>query len=186
VQTFDVYIDQDPGAGTGNRMLLPGRNAALADGNGWDIALWVEGWTPQVLVPGDDPLGEPVKNTEASSAMKVYVDAGKNAVIASVPLEFFGEGTPSDWSYAAVVLGQEGYPADGVWRVRDVNQTAESYRFGGAPLDNNHTRIIDVAIPTGFTPDQATVLGTYPSSAAPVDGKGPDDFAIIPLIALTK
>ena len=186
VQTFDVYIDKDPGAGTGNRMLLPGRNAALADGNGWDIALWIEGWTPQVVVPGEDPLGEPVNNTEASSAMKVYVDAGKNAVIASVPAEFFGEGSPAEWSYAAVVLGQEGYPAEGVWRVRDVNQNAESYRFGGAPLDNNHTRIIDLALPADFSPDQATVLGTYPSSAQPVDGKGPDDFAIIPLIAANK
>ena len=29
VQTFDVYIDKDPGKGTGERMLLPGRNAAL-------------------------------------------------------------------------------------------------------------------------------------------------------------
>ena len=122
VQTFDVYIDKDPGAGTGNRMLLPGRNAALAEGNGWDFAVWIEGWTPQVLIPGEDPLGEPVKDTEASSAMKVYVDVGKNAVIASVPLEFFGEGIPVEWSYAAAVLGQEGYPADGVWRVRDVNQ----------------------------------------------------------------
>ena len=118
--------------------------------------------------------------------MKVYVDAGKNAVVASVPLEFFGDGSPESWSYAAVLLGQEGYPADGVWRVRDVNQKAESYRFGGAPLDNNHSRIIDVALPAAFSPDQAAVLGTYPSSAQPVDGKGPDDFAIIPLIAVTK
>ena len=186
VQTFDVYIDKDPSAGTGNRLLLPGRNAALADGNGWDIAVWIEGWTPQVVVPGDDPLAEPVKDTEASSAMKVYVDVGKNAVIASVPVEFFGEGSPSDWSFAAVVLGQEGYPAEGVWRVRDVSQNAESYKFGGAQLDNNHTRIIDLALPAAYTPDQATVLGTYPSSAAPVDGKGPDDFAIIPLIAVSK
>ena len=186
VQTFDVYIDKDPGSGTGNRMLLPGRNAALAEGNGWDFAVWIEGWTPQVVVPGDDPLGEPANYTEASSAIKVYVDAGKNAVVASVPLEFFGDGSPESWSYAAVLLGQEGYPADGVWRVRDVNQKAESYRFGGAPLDNNHSRIIDVALPAAFSPDQAAVLGTYPSSAQPVDGKGPDDFAIIPLIAVTK
>lgn len=186
VQTFDVYIDQDPGAGTGNRMLLPGRNAALEDGNGWDIALWIEGWTPQVVVPGEDPMADPVKDTEASSAMKVYVDVGKNAVIASVPVEFFGDGDPTEWSYAAVVLGQEGYPAEGVWRVRDVNQNAESYKFGGAPLDKNHTRIIDLALPAAYTPDQATLLGTYPSSTQSIDGMGPDDFAIIPLIAVTE
>ena len=186
VQTFDVYIDKDPGAGTGNRLLLPGRNAALEDGNGWDVAIWIEGWTLQVVLPGEDPLADPVKNTEASLAMKVYVDVGKNAVIASVPLEFFGEGNLSDWSYAAVVLGQEGFPSPGVWGIRDVYQNAEGYKFGGAPLDNNHTRIIDLALPAAYTPDQATLLGTYPSSAQPVDGMGPDDFAIIPLIAVTR
>ena len=182
VQTFDVYIDQDPGAGTGNRMLLPGRNAALEEGYGWDYAVWIEGWTPQVVVPADDPLAEPTKETEASLAMKVYVDVGENSVVASVPVEFFGGGDPHDWAFAAVVLGQEGYPAEGVWRVRDVKQAAETYKFGGAPLDNNHTRIIDVALPADYSANQAALLGGYPSSAQPIDGKGPDHFAILPMI----
>ena len=85
-----------------------------------------------------------------------------------------------------VVIELVGYPAQGVWRVRDVSQNAESYRFGGAPLDNNHTRIIDLALSATYTPDQSILLGTYPSSAQPIDGKGPDDFAIIPLIAVIK
>src|SRR5450759_56063 len=34
IQTLDVYIDKDPGAGTSARMLLPGRNAALSTGSG--------------------------------------------------------------------------------------------------------------------------------------------------------
>jgi len=145
--------------------------------------VWVEGWTPQVVVPGEDPMAEPVKDTEATSAMKVYVDPGKNAVIASVPLEFFGEGSPKDWSYAAVVLGQEGYPSEGVWRVRDVNQKAEAYRFGGAPQDNNHTRIIDLALSIAQSYDQKSWLSTYPSSAQPIDGKEPEHFALIPMIS---
>ncbi|NLC12640.1 MAG: hypothetical protein GX768_01135, partial [Chloroflexi bacterium] len=162
------------------RMLLPGRNAALAAENGWDIALWIEGWTPQVVVLDADGL--PVNYTEATSAMKVYVDNSQNAVVASVPVEFFGEGEPTTWAFAVALLGQEGYPADGVWRVRDISQNAEAYRFGGSPADNNHTRIIDLLIPDGAAIDQQTALGTYPSSASPVDGKGPDDFAIVPMI----
>ncbi|NLC29752.1 MAG: hypothetical protein GX773_04770, partial [Chloroflexi bacterium] len=180
VQTFDVYIDKDPGLATGARMLLPGRNAALAAQNGWEIALWIEGWTPQVVVLDADNL--PVNNTEATSAMRVYVDNSKNAVVASVPVEFFGEGDPAEWAYAVVLLGQEGYPADGVWRVRDVSQRAEGYRFGGAPADNNHTRIIDLLLPEGAEMTQEEFLSAYPSSASPVDGKGPDDFAIVPMI----
>ncbi|HHX09388.1 MAG TPA: glycoside hydrolase [Chloroflexi bacterium] len=181
VQTFDVYIDKDPASGTGARMLLPGRNAALSESDGWEIALWVEGWTPQVVVPDASADNAPVNYTEATSAMKIYVDSGRNAVIVSVPTEFFGEGDPTDWAYAVAVLGQEGYPADGVWRVRDVSMKAEAYRFGGAPADNNHTRIIDLLLPGDAEISQADVLSTYPSSAAPIDGKGPDDFAIVPL-----
>jgi alpha-amylase/alpha-mannosidase (GH57 family) len=180
VQSLDVYIDKDPGSATGARMLLPGRNAALAADNGWDIALWIEGWTPQVVVLDADGL--PVNFTEATSAMKVYVDNSQNAIVASVPVEFFGEGEPATWAYAVALLGQEGYPAAGVWRVRDISLKSEAYRFGGAPADNNHTRIIDLLIPEGAETDQQTALGTYPSSASPVDGKGPDDFAIVPVI----
>ena len=180
VQTFDVYIDQDPGAGTGPRLLLPGRNAALGAENGWDIALWIEGWNSQVVVPDAD--NNPVNLTEATSAMEIFVDSGKNAVIVSVPIEYFGDGNPSDWGYAVAVLGQEGYPTEGVWRVRDVSLTAESYRFGGAPADNNHTRVIDLLVPAQGAISQETILSTYPSSAAPVDPTNPDNFAIIPLL----
>lgn len=180
VQTFDVYIDKDPGMATGARLLLPGRNAALSAEDGWEVALWVEGWNSQVVVPDADLL--PVNLTEATSAMKVYVDSGKNAVIVSVPVEYLGEGDPGYWGYAVAVLGQEGYPAEGVWRVRDVSQAAESYRFGGAPADNNHTRIIDLLFPAVGPTSQESILQTYPSSAAPVDATNPDNFAIIPLL----
>lgn len=180
VQTFDVYIDKDPGAATGARMLMPGRNAALAAENGWDVALWIEGWSPQVVVLDADGL--PVNYTEATSAMKVYVDNSQNAVVASVPANFLVDGDPATWAFAVALLGQEGYPAAGVWRVRDVNENAEAYRFGGAPDDNNHTRIIDLLLPAGAELSQQDVLNTYPSSASPLEGKGPDYFAIIPLI----
>ena len=96
--------------------------------------------------------------------MKIFVDSGKNAVVVSVPLEYFGDGEPGDWGYAVAVLGQEGFPAEGVWRVRDVNQKAESYRFGGAPADNNHTRIIDLLMPVDGSTTQEAVLGNYPSA----------------------
>ena len=63
VQTFDLYIDSDPGEGTGSRTLLPGRNAALPEGYGWEQALTVEGWEPALYLArsdgserGDPPL----------------------------------------------------------------------------------------------------------------------------------
>lgn len=175
IQSLDVYIDTDPGRGTGARLFLPGRNAALESGNGWDIALWAEGWTPQVLVPDPQTL-EP--KTLNNVDFKIIVDPAASLVTLRVPLEVFGEGDPETWGYAAAVMGQEGYPTTGVWRVRDVNQTKEQWRFGGAPNDVNHTRIIDLA----FDKDQAKILGSYPGSSGPIQDLDADDYCQIPLL----
>jgi alpha-amylase/alpha-mannosidase (GH57 family) len=51
IQTFDIYVDFDPGASTGSRQLLDGRNAALTNDSGWDMAVWIEGWNQKVFVP---------------------------------------------------------------------------------------------------------------------------------------
>ena len=181
VQTMDVYIDIDPGSGTGARMLLPGRNAALVEGSGWDIAVWAEGWNSQVVQIDPETLA-PKNYTEASSAMKIIVDPAQNAVVIRVPLVFLGEGDPADWAYAAVVLGQEGYPAEGVWRVRDIAKTSSQYLFGGGPSDVNHTRIIDLILAEDAQQDQAEILSNYSSSQDGVDSLGPDDFAQVPML----
>ncbi len=162
-------------------MLLPGRNAALEEGFGWEVAIWAEGWVPQVLQVDPETL-EAVSYSEASSGMKLMVDAANNAVIVRVPLSFLPEGDPADWAYAAAVLGQEGYPSEGVWRVRNVEAVSAQYSFGGAPADVNHTRIIDLILPEGVEPDQATLLSNYPSIQGSIDSLTPDDFAQIPML----
>jgi hypothetical protein len=81
-------------------------------------------------------------------------------------------------------MGQEGYPASGVWRIRDVEPAPQQWRFGGAPTDTNHTRIIDVAYPVSITPAQEEALSTYPpSQEGNMDALGPDDFARLSLVA---
>jgi alpha-amylase/alpha-mannosidase (GH57 family) len=181
LQTLDVYIDTDPGEGTGARKLLPGRNAALVEGFGWEVAVWAEGWNPQVLQVDPDTLEAKVYS-EATGGMKIIVDAAKNAVIVRVPLSFLPEGDPASWGYAAAVLSQEGYPSEGVWRVRDVDEAPAQYLFGGGPVDVNHTRIIDLILPEGSEPDQAAVLSNYPSSQEAIDSLSPDDFPQIPVL----
>jgi carbohydrate-binding DOMON domain-containing protein len=179
VQTVDIYIDQD-GPASGERMLLPGRNAALTVDYAWDYAVWVEGWTPGVYVPGDEA---PV---QVDAEMVVIADPGQSKITVKVPRAVLGD-DPQGWAYAAAVLGQEGFPAAGVWRVRDVSTTAEQWRFGGGPADANHTRIVDVAWPADAAPTQAPptqedMLSTYPpSQQAPAD-LAADDMAQIPML----
>ncbi len=175
LQTLDVYVDKDPGAGSGARLLLPGRNAALAAGHGWEYAVWAEGWTPQFIAPDPATL-EPKQVTGVS--FKIIVDPGSSTVTLRVPRSAFGEGDPATWSYAAMVMSQEGFPAAGVWRVRDGQETAAQWKFGGVPAGaTNYPRIFDL-VDTG---DQAAQLGFTPSPAD-VDSLTADDFAQIALL----
>lgn len=183
LQTLDVYIDVDPGAGTGRRLLLPGRNASLAKGYGWEYAIWVEGWLQQIWAA--DPLGE-IKQLKA--AIKTIVNPDRQSVTVRVPKEVFSKDVNlRRWAYVAAVLSQEGYPSPGVWRVRDVEKEPRQWRMGGAPDDTNHTRIVDLAWPEGTSPSQEEILSKYPPSKEPnMDKLGPDDFCQIPPIKLPK
>ncbi|MEN4010903.1 MAG: glucodextranase DOMON-like domain-containing protein [Bellilinea sp.] len=180
IQTIDIYIDQDPGSGSGARLLLPGRNAALKSSDGWDYALWLEGWTPQVLAPQAETL-EPLQISEIS--MKILVDPAARTVTARVPRESLGGGDPASWGFVVAVLGQEGYPSSGVWRVRDVEPQPAQWRFGGAPDGSkNHTRILDLIWAENETISQEEMLAAFTVSSADPGTVNVDDFAQLEMI----
>ena len=181
IQTIDIYIDQDPGAGTGARLLLPGRNAALTEGNGWELALWAEGWTPQILVPDPETL-VPKQITEVS--VKILADPVARTVTIRIPRAPSGEQDPAKWGYVVAILGQEGYPSPGVWRVRDIATESAQWKFGGAGTGTNFTRIIDLLWTAENTPTQAEMLSNYPASSADPATLSADDFAQIGLITI--
>jgi alpha-amylase/alpha-mannosidase (GH57 family) len=183
IQTFDIYIDLDPGASTGARLLLDGRNAALTSDSGWDMAVWVEGWNQKVFVPDDE--GNP-QEVSGSNVKAVVNPAGSitirvsGAVLPQLGANDSGEWTldPTTFGYAAMVLSQDGFPSVGVLRVRDVEGEASQWRLGGGPDDTNHTRIIDLVLDG----DQTEGLGAYPSSQESIGELGSDDFAQLPLL----
>ncbi len=180
LQTMDVYVDTDPGSGTGSRILLPGRNLGLEEGNGWDVAVWAEGWYPEVLTP-DATSGEAMNtNTE----MKILVDPATNKVTIRIPRSVFGDSSPETWAYAAMVLSQDGYPSTGVWRVRDVNESAAQWKLGGASAGNNHTRVTDLVWAQGNTPDQAALLSNFTPNDKTQSELSLEDFALIPMFQI--
>ena len=172
IQTFDIYVDTDPGAGTGARLLLPGRNAVLQDGNGWEYALTLEGWDPALYLA--DAAG---KTEETKPTFKMFADPG-GRITARLPRELLADGDPATWGYAVVLMSQEGFPSAGVRRVRDILPVAEQWRGGGAPDDANHTRIFDVLHPDAGV--QEELLGDY-ESAVSLNGLSPDDYPQVPL-----
>jgi carbohydrate-binding DOMON domain-containing protein len=181
LQTIDVYVDKDPGAGTGARMLLPGRNAALPKGDGWDVAMWAEGWTPSVFAPDANGTAQHVDNVD----YKILVDPAAQQVTLRIPLSVFGEKfDPKTAGYVVGVMSQDGFPAAGVWRVRDVEATNSQWRLGGAPVDVNHTRIVDLIQAQGATPTQEGGLSKYPAATGDPGALTPDDFPIVPLLVV--
>jgi len=181
VQTLDVYVDKDPGAGTGARELLPGRNASLAKEDGWDFAVWAEGWTPGVFAPDSSTLEAKAVN---GATFKIIVDTATSTITLRVPKSVFGDGDPKTWGYAAIVMSQDGYPSPGVWRVRDLKATAEQWRIGGgSDTATNQTRILDMAWAEA-SPTQEEMLSGFTPSTLDVDTLTADDFALIQLLMI--
>jgi alpha-amylase/alpha-mannosidase (GH57 family) len=175
VQTFDVYIDTDPGAGTGARLLIPGRNAALPEGTGWEYGITVEGWDPAIYLVGPDGA---VEETKPSFDVVVFGDKGK--VTVKIPQRLL-PGDPSTWSFGVAVMSQEGFPSSGVRRIRDVEAAAAQYRVGGSPGGINATRILDVVLADEGR--QEELLASFEVVASgDVDGLGPEDFGILGLV----
>jgi alpha-amylase/alpha-mannosidase (GH57 family) len=174
IQTFDLYIDTDPGAGTGARELIDGRNASLASDSGWEFGITVEGWEPAIYLASSDGVVE-----ETRPSFDVVVFGGEGRVVVRIPLSLLGDGDPTSWGYAAAVLSQEGFPSSGARRVRDVEGSSQQFRLGGAPNDANHTRIIDVA--WEVVGDQESLLSDY-NGVGSLDGLTADDFGTIPLL----
>lgn len=177
IQTFDIYIDQNRGS-QGATNLLPGRNLALQEGFAWDYAVTAEGWEPGIFTPGE---GGP-ERIAGRGQFFILADSGQQKVTLRIPKSILGD-NPQDWRYAAMVLGQEGFPAGGVMRVRDVTPAAQQWRFGGAPPGSaNHTRVIDFVWP------EAGAQETWLSDFTPHSGSQTDlveeDFAQVPMLEI--
>jgi hypothetical protein len=186
LHALDVYVDAAEG---GDRKLIPGRNASLPEGSGWEFALWAEGWTPGLYGPTTAESPEPVQIGDVST-LNIISDPGQSKITIRVPKRVFAERLGvsvqsldlTSWGYLAVVMGQEGYPSSGVWRVRDVNESAAQWRFGGAPASSNvHTRIIDVAYPAEFPISQEDALSGF--TPLVVDGA---EFGALPAEAFAQ
>ena len=119
IQTFDVYVDVDPGAGTGARQMIAGRNAAFANGYGWERALTVEGWEPALFVAESEDVVD-----ETLPTLKTFVFGDEGRVVVRIARDLFPDGDPATWGYTVAVMSQEGFPASGVRRIRPNEKNA--------------------------------------------------------------
>ena len=170
IQTFDIYVDVDPGAATGARTFIDGRNAALSEGNGWERALTIEGWESALFEATSE---DDVNETLPTITILTFGDKGR--VVVRVPRDLFPDGDPASWGYAVAVMSQEGFPSSGVRRIRDVESSAQQWRIGGGDGSLNGTRILDLVWPEEGVQEQ--MLSATPIASGDPDTFTPDDFA---------
>ncbi len=187
IHLLDIYVDASEG---GSRKLLPGRNAAVPEGQEWDFAIAAEGW-PQnrgLFVPPTADSPQPMK-FGSDETLTITSDPDQRKITVRVPKEaladLLGIGPealePNQWGYLGIVLSQD--DPGGIWGARQVGKEAAQWLLGGAPEDTNHSSIIDVAYPAGFSPTQEEALSTYPASQeTSMDALGPDDFAQLRMV----
>ncbi len=139
VQSIDIYLDYDPGAGTGRRALLDGRNAQLDGDSGWEAAIAVEGFESAIAVPNNS------RYTENDSGLAISVLAEQGLITVRVPRSALPAGLDLTTAGIGVaVMSQEGFPSPGVRRIRDVAPTASQWTIGGGDSAAGDTRILDV------------------------------------------
>ena len=74
---WDGSMDADPGAATGARTTIAGRNVALTDSDGWERALTIEGWEPSLFVATSD---DDINETQPTLKTLVFGDEGRVVV----------------------------------------------------------------------------------------------------------
>jgi len=154
LQTVDVYIDKDHQPNSGSTVLLPGRQAATEPSAAWEYAVWVEGWLQELHQ--SDPKG---KLTRIDGAVRASTNQQEGTITVRVPKAIIGD-NPEKWGYIPVLMGQEGYPPPGNWRIRPVEKEAKFWRFGGGPDDFlTHPFVIDMIVPRAYS--QEKILSKY-------------------------
>jgi len=141
VQMFMVFIDYERG---GRRIGTPGLDLRFAQGSGWDRAVAV------FSLPEERANG--FKRVTGSQQDRIVVaqDArGRGrTVTAFVPRDAIpADGPPESWGWQVVTQSTEGFPLDGAYFSRLVQQVPDLHRFGGGETGDCDPQAIDILGP---------------------------------------
>jgi hypothetical protein len=185
LQNVDIYIDQDGRANSGRTMTIPGRNADIAPGCGWEKAV--------ILTPQPEAAASILKMADSKVAEDVLFPTDPQlrgrTLIVDVPEEWIGT-FDSRWGYVVVVTGAS---FDESFRMLDPNirgfgksifarivrPSRDDEYFGGGDHDGLNTNIIDIVLPEAMnqkdmlTPDHekeqwAQLEAVFPNGRPPV------------------
>jgi carbohydrate-binding DOMON domain-containing protein len=142
LQMFQLYVDTDGKAGSGEANTLPGQNATFADGARWEKVIVV---SPQANKSIATRLDQKAKAMKDKVVLPTKVSAKGKKVTAIVKKAELGLADPAKAGWQVLVSSNEGYdnePNNGVL-ARIVNEYEGQHRFGGGDDGDADPNFVD-------------------------------------------
>jgi carbohydrate-binding DOMON domain-containing protein len=143
LQTFQIYVDTDGKAGSGEQDALPGMNATFADDSRWEKVIFV---SPQANKEITSRLEQKAKALKSKVVLPTKVSARGKKVTAIVKKSDLGGVDPKKVGWQVLVSSNEGFdnqPGNGIL-ARTVNEYEGEHRFGGGDDGDTDPNFIDV------------------------------------------
>jgi len=143
LQMFQLYIDVDGKAGSGEKDALPGMNATFADDSRWEKVIFV---SPQANKEVTTRLDQKAKAMKDKVVLPTKVSAKGKKVTALVKKADLGAGfDAAKVGWQVLVASNEGFdnqPGNGIL-ARTVNEFEGEHRFGGGDDGDSDPNFVD-------------------------------------------
>lgn len=142
LQTFQIYVDTDGKAGSGEANTLPGMNGTFADDSRWEKVIFV---SPQANKEISSRIDQKAKAMKDKVVLPVKVSAKGKKVTAIVKKADLGGIDPAKVGWQVLVSSNEGFdnqPGNGIL-ARTVNEFEGEHRFGGGDDGDSDPNFID-------------------------------------------
>lgn len=142
LQMFQLYVDTDSKAGSGEANALPGQNATFADNARWEKVIVV---SPQANKEITSRLDQKAKAMKDKVVLPTKVSAKGKKVTAIVKKSDLGITDPAKVGWQVLLSSNEGYdkdPNNGVL-TRIVNEIEGQHRFGGGDDGDADANFVD-------------------------------------------
>lgn len=143
LQTFQIYVDTDGKAGSGESATLPGQNGTFADDSRWEKVIFV---SPQANKEITSRLDQKAKAMKDKVVLPTKVSAKGKEITAIVKKADLGGIDPAKVGWQVLVSSNEGFdnqPGNGIL-TRTVNEFEGEHRFGGGDDGDSDPNFVDV------------------------------------------
>jgi len=141
LQMFQLYVDTDGKAGSGEKDGLPGMNATFAEDSRWEKVVMI---SPQANKEITSRLDQKAKGMKAKVVLPTKVSAKGKKVTALIKKADLGA-DPAKAGFQLLVASNEGYdnqPQNGIL-ARTVNEFEGEHRFGGGDDGDSDPHFVD-------------------------------------------